>query len=72
MNLGDLVRVYEGEWFCEGRIKAICGDRVTVDFVDWIQEYADHELRVEYIFFKRVLTANPLAGVIVEDYRDQE
>lgn len=69
MRLNDPVRVYEGEWFSEGRITAIEGGRVTVDFLDWIQVYEVHELRIEYILFNEVLCASPNAGIILEDFR---
>lgn len=69
MKIEDAVHLYEGEWYFEGRITAIDGESVTVDFIDWVQRYRPHELRVSYIHFQEVII--PIGpGECLQDFRD--
>lgn len=69
MRVKEPVRVYEDDWFNEGKITEISGDFVLVDFLDWKQLYHRTELRVCYVFFKKVWVADG-PGETVEDFRD--
>jgi hypothetical protein len=69
MRVKDSVRVYENDWFNEGLIIEIKGDFVLVDFLDWKQLYHRTELRMRYVFFKKVWIAEG-PGETVEDFRN--
>jgi hypothetical protein len=66
--LNSQVRLYEGEWFTEGKVVSVLDDIVIVDYCDWKQQYKLSELRTEYIFYVEVII--PTApGTTIVDYR---
>jgi hypothetical protein len=69
MVLDAVVRIYEGEWFSEGRVIEIADDFVLVDFSDWKQRYAKSELKVEHIFYQTIWIATRESGQTIEDFR---
>jgi len=68
MRLNDPVRVYEGEWYNEGRVVELHSTYVIVDFLDWKQQYSLSELQIAYIHYKRVWVSIA-QGVTTEDFR---
>ena len=68
MEISDPVRVYDGEWYSEGRIIEIHDTKILVDFMDWIQQYDAAELQERYIYYQRVLIPTS-TGITVEDFR---
>ena len=69
MKINDPVHLYEGEWFNEGRVTSVDAEGVVVDFCDWVQRYQPSELKVSYIFYRKILVVSG-KGEIVSDFRD--
>jgi len=68
MQTGDLVRLYNAEWYFEGQITKIEGPVITVDFLDWVVNYQDHELKSKTIHYNQYWVAFN-DGEIIKDYR---
>jgi hypothetical protein len=64
-----VVRLYEGEWFSEGRVTKIENGLVTVDFCDWVERFEAGALAVEYPLYQEVWVVCR-RGEIVADFRD--
>lgn len=65
-----VVRLYEGEWFSEGRVTKIDeGGKVTVDFSDWVEAFEPSALRLTYLLYQEVWVVDR-RGEIITDFRD--
>jgi hypothetical protein len=69
MKINDPVRIYDGEWFSEGRVKSIADDGITVDFLDWVQRFQPDNLRADFIYFQEVWVVTG-GGEMLADFRN--
>ncbi len=68
MKIGDLVRLYKSDWYFEGKITKIVGSVITVDFLDWVVDYTETELKRSTIHYIQYwITSNE--GKVIKDYR---
>lgn len=68
MKTGELVRLYNAEWYFEGQITKIDGTLITVDFLDWVVNYREHELKSKIIHYNQYWVAFN-DGEVIKDYR---
>jgi hypothetical protein len=59
MQVGDKVRSYDNdkEWFDTGTITNLDGIKITVDFMDWLQEYHEGDIEPQFMLYEIVLVA---------------
>jgi len=68
VEVGQRVRHYgEDDWFYEGTVIELDGDRVRVDYDDYIQEYPSSAFGECWEFFERIIVCT-CEGVRVKEY----
>lgn len=49
MKIGDVIRLYENDFsFYEGKIIEINGDKIYVDWGEWISQYTYNDFKHEF------------------------
>lgn len=71
IKIGDTVRVYDEhfEWFSEGKIFDMDETSISVDFLDWKQQYDVTDIEQRLSYYSMVLVAKPDAGITLKDFR---
>jgi hypothetical protein len=62
-------RLEDDDFLVTGNVSKVTDTHVEVDFGDWVQRYPRGAITEGYHFFKRLLCAGEVEGVLVADYR---
>jgi hypothetical protein len=70
VQVGDCVRIYyEPNCFDEGKVISVVGHLVTVDFLDWVEEFTDDTFKILDLFYEGIEVLVPVRrGKIVLRY----